>query len=315
VNSPFSGAYFIVYSIGHDQALLNPVAFKVEDWDLKPVVSALFETAGANWNDHVSNSSSDAELLDATDETCAAGELDICVHGGEHRAVALSGVDSCNGMSFSDSLGVFDWSCVVEAKGVKIYSTGFKADKTLNSLIGSSGSGHDWIPNQLTISSAIGTLSTPLTKWWANTVTTIDAASTVSNQLTSEGDVYVIASPLTTNGISIEADKISLLIKANVSYASAGNNCNTATAESTSADFECGIFSGSQKFLWYEQMPGTTISTSSAWGVFVYSVFHSKFINLSLSDGILGLYLRYSKVNEFISGTIVDSTSYGLYRS
>src|SRR5687768_15608400 len=59
----------------------------------------------ANWNDWAKSGSNVA---------CVGNEAEItdCEHGGDKRLVVTS-YDSCSGLSMSDALGVFDWSCSV----------------------------------------------------------------------------------------------------------------------------------------------------------------------------------------------------------
>src|SRR5688572_12506492 len=86
-------------------------------------VEAVYSTAGVNWMDYVENNG--ADLYSGTDTACNGNALinggvrngeaglgfDVCIHGGELRKVEIDELDSCDGLSLSDDLDVFEWIC------------------------------------------------------------------------------------------------------------------------------------------------------------------------------------------------------------
>ena len=74
-------------------------------------------TNAAGWNQWVMKDAPDGYALNNTvcDATTSANNVrhTDCVHGGEIRAVALAGRTACTGLSATDSLSAFEWSCRV----------------------------------------------------------------------------------------------------------------------------------------------------------------------------------------------------------
>ena len=104
-----------------------------------PPVGAFYSN-GADWNDYIVNSGS--TQFDATNTACNAATdgpgYSACLHGGEIRAMEITGYRSCTGLTATDALGAFDWTCVVTAT-VNMVSTGLKDGKYLSDLIDFSG--------------------------------------------------------------------------------------------------------------------------------------------------------------------------------
>lgn len=86
-----------------------------------PTVGSLYPGNGANWNDYVQA----LDTVAACDGTETGGYL-ACIHGGEKRAVEVPGYSSCTGLTATDALGAFDWSCDVSTNPVRMVSTGLR---------------------------------------------------------------------------------------------------------------------------------------------------------------------------------------------
>lgn len=136
-------------------------------------VVALYPNA-ANWNDHVRNDGADA--FSATGVACdnqwwntpqlKYGE---CIHAGEHRAVAVTERDSCEGLSATDSLEAFEWTCEVLNGTVTFVSSGFRPAAGLTTLLDFTGGA--WKPMSVTVSEGTeAVLTTPEEVWWTNPI-------------------------------------------------------------------------------------------------------------------------------------------------
>lgn len=56
-------------------------------------------------------------------------------HGGEFRRYTIPGRSECAGLTASDTLGAFDWTCLELAGNAVAVSTGLKATKRLSGLV------------------------------------------------------------------------------------------------------------------------------------------------------------------------------------
>lgn len=179
--------------------------------------------AGPNWNDYISASG---------DAACARTALE-CFHGGERRALPLPGLSSCAGVSASDSLSAFTWSCEVMGETVRVVSGGLAPQMRLSSLI--DWSQRQWRAASLTVSLNGATLAvTPATRWWANPIVTANGGGTLS----AAGTVYLVEQDPHAD-FTLNADGVALVVAPNLdAHGSAGGGAQvTATA---------------RRFLWLE---------------------------------------------------------------
>ncbi len=180
---------------------------------------------GAKWNDYLFVTSggpagaigSNIYALDNVACNPAGGHQEYwkCIHAGEFRTATLTGTSSCSSLTFSDSLGAFNWSCAVVSGTARIRSLGLKAGKGLRDLIDSSG----WKSNQLTVNDGTRDIyqSTANTAWWSNAVDTstlVTTAGTAPIYLNTASTIYVATNDVSMNtatNIEIVADKVALV--------------------------------------------------------------------------------------------------------
>ncbi len=203
-------------------------------------------TNGAKWNDYIQASTSAmpvagwnaSTVFGLANTACNAASYPQpwqCVHAGELRSAALTGSSSCSGLTYSDTLGAFNWVCTVISGTTYIRSLGLKSGKGLRDLVDSSG----WKANQLTVSDGTYTIyqSSAASAWWTNAVDTTTFASNISSTspttLTTASKIYVIPNTITMSGranIEIQAAKIALVtlpgkkLKFSHTLAPAGNS-------------------------------------------------------------------------------------------
>jgi hypothetical protein len=134
---------------------------------LSITVTAAYPNNGVNWNDYVKNDG--ATIYAGTDTACVGNETPYtaCLHAGEMRKVVITGVSACTGLSMTDSLGAFDWTCSASSGTATFYSS-LKSTKGLRDLLTVAG----WSQNSVTLSGS-QTASSSSTTWWTNTITAL----------------------------------------------------------------------------------------------------------------------------------------------
>lgn len=167
-------------------------------------VEPIYSANGANWNDYVST---------GTDTACVPGgavyKYTQCEHGGELKKVVLSFESSCSGLSITESLGVFNWECIVENGKATFKTTGFATGKGLADLVNATS----WKNNFVTVNNtSIGNISSSATSWWSNTVQAAPDASSARQTLGDVGTIYTISGTPTYVGFKVTADKSSLVV-------------------------------------------------------------------------------------------------------
>lgn len=166
-------------------------------------VEALFPINGADWNDYVNG----VDPLAATDEACDIVTITDCLHGGELRAVEVGGRSSCKGLTASDSLGAFNWSCDASAGKVRMVSTGLADEKHLSDLIDFDAVA--FRPNRVSVFEN-GALAdtTPESVWWGNAFEVDNDGGT----LATESTIYLVTADATAFFV-INADRVGLVVQ------------------------------------------------------------------------------------------------------
>lgn len=232
--------------------------------------------AEGEWGDYIQNSDSGKDKYHQTGTACTGAETgkDYCVHSGALLKVNLASVDSCDGLTATDSLGVFNWVCVTETGGgLSFYSESLKDGKGLQHL----ASGLAWRNNSVSIFNAdndklIGSLGA---KWWSDTQ--FVAMPTASGALDTESKIYVLSADRTDTGHEITANKVSVLVESGATLSAA-----TPTVSN--------IHSNGENFLWVE-------------GNFAHDE----------SAGSRVIYLRNSKYSQVKNVKADGSDSYNLH--
>jgi len=245
------------YTLSATSGLLTAAtssAFNISAVSIPLTVGPAYPNNGGNWTYYVKNDG--ADIFSASDTACAGTETGYaaCLHGGQMQKVALTGVSSCAGLSMTDSLGVFVWSCVVKSGVATFFSTDFQQGMGLQNLVNASG----WNNESVTLSGINGGISYSGTStssaWWSNVANPVTALS--DNHLISDspislsvsGSIYVLASSRASEGYSIAADHIAIVTLPGVTMNYGGNNngwCGTG-------GFISVVCAGGQNFIWVE---------------------------------------------------------------
>lgn len=212
-----------------------------------PGPPALYPKNGANWNDYVKNDGTG--LIDASDTACdpatAGTGPDLCLHAGELREFDMSALSSCSGVTVTDALGAFNWTCDDSTGTVRAISTGLKPGKYLSDLIDWTAAPPTWKDNSVTATDGTNTDQSSSGVWWGNPV----IADSTSSSLSTPSGIYVFTKDMGT-GFTIDADHIGVVIKPGVSLTS-GTSGNDV------------LFSQDHPFLWLEGTMSGAISSAT----------------------------------------------------
>ncbi len=241
-------------------------------------VSALYNTNGADWNDYVKNDGTD--IYTALDTDCTGAETggySACLHGGEIRVVEVPGKSTCTGLTVSEVLGAFDWTCGDSTGTARFISTGLKDGKNLSDLLDFTTPA--WEQNSVTVlDGGVEHFTTAPAAWWTNPV----AVDNDGGYLNNAGTIYVVtASSDLPEGYIINASSVGLVgqpgVIINGPGAGAGSYVVSADGSVEARDF-----------LWVE---GSVDATGGEVGVFLKSVGFSVLRNVTAENTDIGDYV------------------------
>ena len=251
-------------------------------------VSPLYSANGFDWNDYVQGS----DITNATDTTCYADTDTACLHGGEIRMVELTSETSCTGITASDALGAFDWSCDESTGVVRVISSGLASGYGLVNLVDFATPG--WKENSLTVYKDAAEIETTTPAvWWSNPV----VANTTGGALDAAGTVYVIPSD-TIAAYTLEAERVSLVAAPGVVINGPAGGLGSYVISATGMDF-----------LWVEGM--TVNAAGDDIGVYWNSVRFSAMRGLIASNADHhGVVLGDSSNNNTLTGVTASNNAW-----
>ncbi len=269
----------------------------------------------ANWNDYVRNSDPLVDTDHQLDIPCNGSEVgrNACLHGGERRKAVISGRPSCDGLSATDELGVFDWVCRFDDGAPTFFAHGFRPGMGLKDLISVDG----WKENSIAITDGTTTaVSEPAVWGWSNAIAPLPANPTTAVEVLADaGTIYVAATSMASNGYNIDADRIAVvtLAGATLSYGdSTTGNTDNNTGE-LDVNHRLILASGQQKFLWIEgnlDANGTVTATGS---LLLHRTFSSRVHELHTTGGLAyGVRMAGSSGSTFTRVHLSGSDNEGL---
>lgn len=174
----------------HDAAAHRPACNPPDLGSVSPVYPGF-----ANWLQYVRNDGT--SFFTATAASCSLtateGHYNSCIHSGELRRVPVTNRSDCTGLTASDTLGAFQWTCVMIAGVPNIVSGGLADEKFLSDLIDFAGPG-SWRPNSVTVTDSCGSRTTAQTAWHTNNITDISAVVTPTISISTSGVIHVATS-------------------------------------------------------------------------------------------------------------------------
>ncbi|KPJ96460.1 MAG: hypothetical protein AMJ53_00655 [Gammaproteobacteria bacterium SG8_11] len=260
--------------------------------DFMPIispVSALYPVNGANWNDYVRG----ADRVTATDVACNAAVDQACVHAGEIRVVHTI-LTSCDGITASDALGVFDWECDDSTGRVRIISKGFAQGIEIYDLLNFTTP--SWLANSVSIYvDGILWRETAPASWWGNPMT---YAGDGSIALDVESALYLVGENTTlANSYTISASKVALVADEGVVITSPGIGVHVITAENLN-------------YLW---ITGTLDASVDVAGIALTNVKFSRLSNVNVSNSTYyGIYMRTLSDFNVLSHVSVTNSEHGI---
>jgi hypothetical protein len=233
-----------------------------------------FEYSNARqWNDWAK--SDDSAACGGAAETTYSS----CVHGGERREVVTS-YTSCAGLTMSDALGAFDWSCTVDG-GYATFRSSLKTAKRLADLI-LAGSPADWRSNSVTLSGGLTAQSSSSSIWWTNPVLNLP---TVGNppELSVASTIYFLAADASGPAFHISADKVGIAMAATTEFTSTGSYSFNLTTGAQDVSGKTAMVSvEGADYLWLE---GSFLASSGIdLGLLMAGSVFSNVRNLSVRD-------------------------------
>jgi hypothetical protein len=257
----------------------------------RDAVRPLYPQNGAGWNDYVVNDGVD--VWTATDLACSGEEASGpsgCLHGGERRQLAVSGVASCAGLAATDELDAFDWRCDESAGYVRFLAGSLKPQRPLADLLDFDVAG--WKPNQVTVRDG-GTVvaQSARTVWWSNPVRQ-DNDGMSATQAIAAGTV-VLVSQNTAAVYELGADRLALVVRPGAVLSAPGPGGSVVSADA-------------HRFLWVE---GSINALDKDFGIRATAVEQSVFRHLHVSNaGSRALYLNLANDNRIEQAMLANNT-------
>lgn len=255
-------------------------------------VAPLLPTNGKNWNDWVVGS----DHTNAIDTPCDPAAPGRCTHAGELRVVKVASRTSCAGLSATDVLGAFEWTCIIgpDLKAWMVSSklreaTATSPEARLADLVDAGPL--TWKPNSVSVSDGttlIGT--TPLTAWWSNPI----QVAPTDGVLAGAGVVYIANT--SRSSLTLTANRVSLTILPGIVVGPASEIPGAAISAVATLPV------GARDFLWIE---GKVDATHAGAGVLLNGVRRSTVRAVEVSrdvpaivPGKMGIHLLQSSGNR-----------------
>ena len=262
-------------------------------------LAPLYANNGAAWNSYVKNDG--VTIFEATDAACdgsESGGYSACIHGGEYRVVVLNDLTDCTGITASDALSAFNWTCDDGSGSVRVISTGLQSRKYLSDLIDFTA--RTWRVNTLTISKdGAPTHAVAPSVWWGNPVTVVPQLSGNILGLTNAGWIYLVTATTDTS-YTLDGHSIALLIDPDAGVVLLGAGIGTPV-----------VASGGYRFLWIE---GAIDGTDDSDGISLNNTNFSVLKNLHVRDANTGngVSLSFSNRNALSDILTTGNGSHGL---
>lgn len=313
------GVSYVLRLSTNDLSAVNTTPVSVNSLNLN--VTPMYPTNGSNLLNFVVNDYTKKrnQLADTACATSLSNFPTACVHAGEIRKVELPGWTSCQGLTLTENLGVFDWVCV-EGSPAYFYSRAFKTGKGIKDLVGAT----TFLANRVTITKlGIKVAESQLsTTWWSNPIQNLTLNSGGADpalSLNLTNTIYTISSSGSSRGIQFSADYVALVILGNNTLSPTGSlvlDCDLLFGGQQA----CLIFSGStSKRGWIEGNINMTSAVPAIWlGTFVGSTAGWRIHNLNItgSGNFTGIRTESSATSSHFTDIKItgNGSGFGIYR-
>ncbi len=177
---------------------------------ITPAVAEAY-AGNTNWMDYIRrNMFSPSSVAQTTITACdgtETGWYNSCIHAGEIRKFEMTNISDCIDVTATDSLGVFNWICVVQSGKVFVYSTGLKEEKGLSDLINFTSA--TWRNNSVEVKKASQIIATsPPSAWWTNPIAVNNSGGTLIT-----AGIYIVTQDNANINFILNAPKIAVLVE------------------------------------------------------------------------------------------------------
>jgi hypothetical protein len=286
-------------------------------------VAKVYPVNGSYWNDYVLNNNSSKDIWNQADAACSLGAVpsnprhDYCLHGAEHLKV-YTGLNSCTGLSITEDLGIFKWKCVVDSGKAYFYSSDIKDGKGLKDLITAAG----WKDNRVHIlKNATEILTSPLAKWWENSVVSLPTNATepgkiLSNDGNGKGIIYYFDSDRTVRAYR-PTSKSALVALSGAKLKPLDATATEATCVNFFGNGSCILDLTNTNYIWAEVNIEYTTTSAPKWAIYLHNTYVSKIMNTGISGRTttMGEAAIYSDASQFVISRNISlaSFNYGIY--
>ncbi len=280
------------------------------------LIESLYTNVSSNWFHYVKQDSND-EFNSSGSLACDGTESSAlnCLHSGEMKKISLAGMSSCQNLSASDALGVFQWTCVKVGSDVFFYSK-LKDEKGLKDLLNA----NSWKSNHVNVYKQSNLIfQTAATTWWSNAIAPLSIIDSVLN-ISGENNIYTISADNLFKGFRIKSNNVALVGLGNpkpiLTYQQAGacdTNGNDGTQNCLLAISQTGY-----KFGWIENLKfDATNSLNNAFvlsGAQNFAFRHLEITGFNRNAYVINLNgaAPTSRFNIFNSIKIYNNTSNGI---
>ena len=251
-----------------------------------------------------------SKIYSANNTVCDGSETggySACIHGGEMKKTILTGVTSCTGLTFADTLSAFNWFCDSSSGTAILYTSGLKESMGLRDLLNPTSFKNEAVA--VTKSTYVIARSTS-SVWWSNLIANAIAATPVS------GTIYTVSSNTNYTGLNVNGiNKVAIVtlgtaaITASDIFLDAHNinfwwiegNFKTANRTNNIMQFFYTNFSQFRH-----------VNISHSYALFLYFTRNCLFTGLNISDNTIGINLYYGTGDTFRNIRIFNSSSYGI---
>ncbi|MFO7592415.1 MAG: right-handed parallel beta-helix repeat-containing protein [Pseudomonadota bacterium] len=237
---------------------------------VQPLYSNAASWLGFVENDGVDEYSASNAYCSSDDAATQAG----CLHGGEYRTILLQHLNSCENVSATDDLGLFDWTCI-DSNGIRLVTSGLKAGKYMSDMMDFTGIGFK--PNFVTVFDGATYDSTSPAIWWNNKVIQNNTGANLKS-----GTVHLITDSIARRYYM--GERTALIMKPGTTlFAPSGNTYSSATVHTGSYVFD---------FLWFEgNIQGNQVANTEGIG---WSRGHASVISNTTVEGMSGVGIEVS---------------------
>ncbi len=331
--APFSSNGTYSLFAHRDNGTLTSPCTSATSYSFKKLLVEPVYLSTQNWNDYFPYTSTLNDIFHQVDSPCVGSEtgyleqLGGCAHGGEKRKVVIFGQTSCAGLTITESLGVFDWKCVIDISTnlATFYSVGLKSGKGLKDLIDSTPA---WKLNSVQITQlSAGVISNSISaSWWTNSIVNFsggldNSTTTLIKQLNTPGTIYVATSDVTTYGYNITASNIAVVNLGSTKFKkyepSNTNNCDMSGSPAGNT-IDTMFCSSVQKYNWLEvNIDGVSgAAFPASYGLYLAGWSYSRFNNVTVSPvatnvNAAAVTLKSSSKN-LVTGLTIHTAASGL---